>query len=162
MDSWKQEFFVILRHMAVPSKKFVNPRFARKGEYERVIREIIDQGHCPFCPENFIYHKYPILKKKGGWVITRSSWPYKNAQHHFLIIGKKHKENFKDITIQDLNEVKNLVRWATHEFSLKGGALTLRFGNTDYTGSTVAHLHFHLIVPEMKKGKSLPVMFPIG
>lgn len=148
--------------MKKSSKKFVNPRFARKGEYEQVIKKIISEGHCPFCPENFKYHKNPILKKTENWLITKSSWPYKNSKEHFLIINLKHKEKFAEIKLNDFNEIMLLVNWAIKKFKLKGGGLTLRFDNTNYTGSSVAHLHFHLITPKFKNGKSLPVNFPIG
>jgi diadenosine tetraphosphate (Ap4A) HIT family hydrolase len=144
------------------SKNFVNPRFARKKEYKKIIQKIIIDGKCPFCRENFKYHKNPILKKTKSWFITKSSWPYENAEHHFLIISEKHKENFKDLTLKDFKEVKNIVNWTVKKFKLKGGGLTLRFGNSDHTGSTVNHLHFHLIVPKLKSGKSLSVNFPIG
>lgn len=145
-------------------KKVVNKRFAKgKGEYENVISSIEEKGHCPFCPENFKYHKEPILKEEGEWLITKNSWPYKNAAYHFVIIGKKHKENFLELDIEDFNAVKKLVNWATNEFSIKGGALALRFGDTDHTGATVCHLHFHLISPELNtSGKSQAVLFPIG
>lgn len=39
----------------------------------------------------------------------------------------------------------------------------MRFGNTDYTGATVSHLHAHLIYPEVDKSKkSKTVNFPVG
>lgn len=141
---------------------FVNPRFARKGEYEQIIKKIISERHCPFCAENFKYHKNPILKKTNNWFITESSWPYKNSERHFLIIGKKHKEYFPELSLNDFKEVKNLANWAIKKFKIKGGGLTLRFGDTNRTGSTVNHLHFHLIIPKLKFKKSLPVNFPIG
>mgnify|MGYP001620161054 CR=1 FL=1 len=143
-------------------KIFVNPRFARKGEYKKVIQSIVADGKCPFCPENFKYHKNPIIKKTKNWFITKSSWPYKNTKYHFLIIGKKHKEKFKDLTLKDFKEIKNLACWTIKKFKIKGGGLTLRFGDTNHTGSTVNHLHFHLIIPKLKSRKSLPVNFPIG
>ena len=50
------------------------------------------------------------------------------------------------------------------KYKIKGGGLVLRFGKTIYTGSTVNHLHFHLIVPEVSKNtkKINTVYFPIG
>ena len=139
-------------------KKVVDPRFARKGEYKEVIDKIIQEGKCPFCPENFRYHKNPILKRSANWFITRSSWPYKNSRLHFLIIGKEHKEQFFELTVVDYANVKELVNWAVQKFKIKGAAIALRFGNTAYTGATVCHLHFQLIVP--KKYKT--VNFPVG
>ncbi len=150
--------------MNVKNKKVVNKRFAKgKGEYENVILSIEEKGKCPFCPNNFKYHKEPILKKEKGWLITKNSWPYKNSEYHFIIIGEKHKENFYELTNLDLITVKELVNWAIRKFKIKGGALSIRFGDTDHTGATVCHLHFHLISPKLDIiGKSKTVYFPIG
>lgn len=138
--------------------KVVDPRYAKGDEYGEVIRTIEGKGSCPFCPENFTYHKEPILREEGGWIITRNSWPYENAAHHFLVICREHKEGFNEITADDLNAIKALVNWAIEEFKLPGGGFALRFGDTTFTGATVCHLHGHLIVPE--EGKH--VSFPIG
>ena len=140
-------------------KKIVDPKNARSREYKEVIKTIVDKGQCPFCSDNFRYHKNPILKKSDGWIITESSWPYQNTQHHFIVLNlASHKENFSELTVNDFNYVRRLVNWATKKFRLQGGALAMRFGGTEWTGATVCHLHFHLIVP--KKGKT--VSFPIG
>ena len=145
-------------------KKVVNKTFAiGKGEYEEVISSIEKKGKCPFCPDNFKYHKEPILKTEKEWLITKNSWPYKNAEYHFIIIGKKHKENFSQLSEADFSSVKKLANWAIKKYKIKGGALTIRFGDTDHTGATVCHLHFHLISPKLdKKHKGKTVFFPIG
>ena len=139
-------------------KKVVNPKYAKSGEYKEVIEEIAAQGKCPFCPDNFRYHKKPILKESNGWLITKNSWPYKNSRRHFIIVARRHMENLGELTAKDLETVKGLSDWAVKKFQIKGGALTIRFGGTDYTGATVCHLHFHLIVPK----KSQTVNFPVG
>jgi ATP adenylyltransferase len=139
-------------------RQVVNPRFAKTAEYYEVIKMIEKKGECPFCPGNFKYHQYPILKRKNGWIITRCSWPYKNTEQHFLIISEKHGETLSFLTSTDLSSVCSLADWVGKEFGIKGGVLTVRFGSTDITGATVCHLHFHLIVP--KRGKT--VNFPIG
>jgi diadenosine tetraphosphate (Ap4A) HIT family hydrolase len=145
-------------------KKVVNKRFAKgKGEYEEIISSIEEKGKCPFCPDNFKYHKEPILKKMDGWLITKNSWPYKNTENHLIIISEKHKEEFYELTISDFRAVKKLVNWANCNLNIKGGALSLRFGDTNHTGATVCHLHFHLISPRINsRGESETVLFPIG
>jgi diadenosine tetraphosphate (Ap4A) HIT family hydrolase len=145
-------------------KKFVNIKNARSGEYEAVIKEIATTGKCPFCPENFKYHKKPIYKKRNGWFLTNNSWPYKNAKSHLIILGDKHKENFLELTDKDLASVRFLTNWAIKNWKIKGGALSMRFGDTDYTGASVSHIHFHIISPEIdKKTKRAKVVnFPIG
>lgn len=136
----------------------VNPKYAKPVEYRGVIQEIASQGRCPFCPENFRYHKHPVLKKKNDWLITKNSWPYAHTRDHFVIISASHKESLGELSLSDLTAVKSLADWAINRFKIKGGALAVRFGDTDYTGATVCHLHFHLIVPK----KSQTVNFPVG
>ena len=144
-------------------KKVVNPRFAKSKEYGKVIHTIAAIGKCPFCPENFRYHKKPILKKNRGWFITENSWPYKNSQQHFIIISKNHKEKIQELKPADLQHILALATWAVKKYQIRGGALTLRFGETDFTGATVSHLHAHLIYPQAaRNGVGKTVNFPIG
>lgn len=146
------------------TRRFVNVSNARKGEYKKVIEKIADTGQCPFCPENFKYHKKPIYKTKGNWFLTNNSWPYKNTCQHLVIIGKKHKEEFSELTNKDLAEIGYLVNFAINKWQIKGGALCMRFGDTRFTGASVNHLHFHIVSPKLnKKTKRAKVVeFHIG
>lgn len=145
-------------------RKVVNKRFAQgKGEYEEVINSIESENKCPFCPDNFKYHKKPILNKIGTWFITENSWPYKNTEHHFLIINTKHKENFNELTNKDWESLRKLTNWVVKKYNLEGGAFALRFGETNYTGATVCHIHAHIIYPKInKKKETKTVNFPVG
>jgi len=142
----------------------VNRDNARPGEYRKVIEKIQSKGKCPFCPDNFLYHKKPILKRKDAWFLTENSWPYKDTSHHLIIIGEKHKENFSQLTSKDFQDVASLAKWAVREYRIQGGALTMRFGNTNLTGASVAHIHFHIISPRQNKKTRLykKIAFPIG
>ncbi len=145
-------------------KKFVNLKNARKGEYQRVIEKIASTGKCPFCKEDFKYHTKPVFKQKNGWFLTENSWPYKNSRLHLIIICDKHKENFSELTKKDLVAVDFLANFAVKKYKIKGGALAMRFGDTDYTGASVSHLHFHIISPKINKktGRARTVNFPVG
>lgn len=140
----------------------VDPRNARTKEYQRVIKDIISQGVCPFCPATFKWHTKSILRHVGLWFITENFNPYPNSQYHLLIIGKKHKELLSELSATDLKSIFALVNWATKKYKIKGGGITMRFGDSLYTGATVKHLHAHLIVPKVKDNKPQPVYFPIG
>jgi ATP adenylyltransferase len=144
------------------TKKLVDKRFAKGRMYKKVINEIASQKVCPFCPETFKWHTKPILKRLDGWLITENFNPYKNTKFHFLIIGEKHKEEISDLSVTDWKSISSLMSWAIIKYNIKGGGITLRFGNSLYTGATVKHLHFHLISPEIHGGKAKPVYFPIG
>jgi diadenosine tetraphosphate (Ap4A) HIT family hydrolase len=142
--------------------RLVNTKFARGLAYQKAMKEIVAAGVCPFCPENFKWHTKPILRGDGNWFITENFRPYANAKYHFVIINKAHYENLKDIKSSDLVSIFNLANWAVKKFKIKGGGVTLRFGDSDFTGATVTHLHFHLISPNIKNGVITPVYFPIG
>ena len=144
-------------------KKVVDTRYAKSKGYKKILETIEDAAKCPFCKENFKYHKKKILKTYKNWFITKNSWPYENAKFHFLIISEKHFEEFNELSISDLGAVSYLANWVIKKYKIKGGALTLRFGRTQYTGATVCHLHFHLIVPKLGKDKMAKVInFPSG
>ena len=144
--------------------KFVNFKNAKTGEYKKILKKIAKTAKCPFCKENLKYHRKPELKRKVDWFLTRNSWPYENARYHLIILGDKHKESFSELTKKDLEKVAYLTRWAIKKFNIKGGALAMRFGEIDFTGASVSHLHFHLISPKknLKTKKVKIVNFPIG
>ena len=144
------------------SKKLVDPHYAKGGEYQRVMVEIQKARVCPLC--HMRWHKNPILRRKGGWFITKSTGPYQNADHHFLVIGKRHRESLDTLSANDFRDAIFLMRWAVRTFKIRGGAIALRFGDTRFTGATICHLHFHLIVPKLdrKKKRARLVQFPVG
>ncbi len=139
----------------------VDPRYAKTEQYKQDMKEIVSEGVCPLCPP-LKWHTKPILKDDGRWFITENSHPYPNTEHHLLIISKRHIELLPDLKIADLKSVLALSNWATNKLGISGGGLTMRFGETLFTGATVKHLHAHLIVPKVDGEKVLPVYFPIG
>jgi diadenosine tetraphosphate (Ap4A) HIT family hydrolase len=143
-------------------KGLVNIHYAKSGMYKDVLHEIKAAKVCPFCPRTFKWHTKPILKTIGNWFVTESFQPYKNTAHHFLIIGKKHKENLEDLSALDWEEISRLQKWTVKKYHLRGGGIAMRFGDTAHTGATVSHLHLHLIVPKLKQGRAVPVWFPFG
>jgi ATP adenylyltransferase len=144
------------------NKKVVDTRYAKSERYKKILTDIEGAKVCPFCPKTFKWHTNPILKTTGNWLITKSFQPYQNTAHHFLIIGKRHKEHLTELTSGDWSEISRLQKWAIKKYHLKGGGITMRFGDTAHTGATVPHLHMHLIVPKLKRGRAIPVWFPIG
>lgn len=143
---------------------FVDRRHAKSDQYARDLAEIQAQGVCPLCPDVFPgkWHTNPILNTIGSWLITRNMHPYPNAQEHFLIVGERHIENITELLPDDLAAIHQLACWATLEFHLPGGLLALRFGNTEFTGATVKHLHAHLVVPAEIDGQVQVVNIPVG
>ena len=144
--------------------RIVYPDCAGTEEYRKVLEEILASGKCPFCPENFfLRHKKPIIAEYNNWFITENNWPYPKALACFLIIGREHKEELGEITGDDMAAVSHLADIVIQERNLEGGGLMLRFGDGKLSGATVAHLHFHLVIPERKEdGLGETIWFPIG
>ena len=129
-----------------PVASFVNLDNARLDEQREVMRKIIASGECPFCQENLLmYHKQPILRESGAWLLTHNQWPYKHLRVHLLLIAKEHAESLKDLPIEAGLEMLEMCQWAEKKFDIKSGALAIRFGDVRYNGATVRHLHVHIV-----------------
>jgi diadenosine tetraphosphate (Ap4A) HIT family hydrolase len=146
--------------MKEKKQKLVDKRYAKSGFYKKVLAQAHSEELCPLC--TLKWHTNPILKTLGKWFVTETFQPYPNAAMHFLIIGKQHKKSLMELTPSDWNDISALQKWAIKKYDIKGGGIAMRFGDTAYTGATIVHIHMHLIVPKLKRGRAIPVMFPFG
>ncbi|HSW80839.1 MAG TPA: hypothetical protein VLG40_00430 [Candidatus Saccharimonas sp.] len=123
-----------------------NTKHRPGGAYSNVIAKIGQDGVCPFCPENLAkYHPNPIIRAGGFWLLTKNAYPYEGAAHHFLLIHKAHIESFEQLTPAAWAELQTLLNFVLTDNAIKGAALAFRFGDTAFTGASVAHLHAQLI-----------------
>jgi len=144
-----------------PKKRtLVDASYAKTGFYKKVLAEASIGKECPLC--TLRWHTNPVLKTIDQWFITKTFQPYKNARLHFLIIGKKHKTGIDQLILSDWKDISALQKWAIKKYHLEGGGIAMRFGDTAYTGATITHIHMHLIVPKLKNGRAVPVIFPFG
>lgn len=147
------------------AKKFVDLDNARLDDQKAVMQDIIAADHCPFCPENLLkYHKEPILKEGRYWLLTTNQWPYANTKVHLLLIHKTHIEHLSELDPASGAELIELAQWAAKEYAIPGGALAMRFGDTEYSAGTVAHLHVQLLLPDIDAPgyDSEPVRIKVG
>lgn len=134
--------------------KFINIVNARNSEQKKVMEDIASNDHCPFCIENLDkYHKNPILKEGKYWLITENQWPYEKVRHQILAIHKTHIEHVNDLSSEAGAELIELFKEQSIKRNIVGGGIAIRFGtNPDKGnyGSSVAHLHAHLIEPDLE------------
>lgn len=131
-------------------KKFVDLNSARVDDQRNVMQQIVQDGVCPFCMENFTrYHKKPILREGEHWILTENQWPYDHTKYHFLAVAKKHIETIESIPLGAMEELREHLQWAIKENSVPGGSFFMRFGDIKYTGSSVAHLHAQLLMGDV-------------
>ena len=131
----------------------VNLAHARTPFQSTIMKRIVRDKVCPFCMEHFLkYHTKPIIKEGKYWVLTENFEPYKGSKHHLLAVTKKHVQHFDKLSPEAQAEVFKLFGDEARKRGIKGGALFMRFGDTEYTGGTVEHLHAQL-VSGGKRGK---------
>lgn len=140
--------------MATNKTNFINMNAVRREDQRKVMRVIEAEGHCPFCIENLEkYHKNPILKEGKFWLLTDNQWPYEKIKHQLLAIYKTHIEHIKEMEPEAGKELLEMFNEVCRERNIEGGGVAIRFGKSEYGnyGSSVLHIHAHLIEPDLAK-----------
>lgn len=143
--------------------KHVDVDNARYDDQRRVMEDIVAADHCPFCLENLKkYHQQPILKEGQYWLVTTNQWPYAHTKQHFLLIYKAHVTELAGLNAESGKELLEIVQWLEKEYRAEGGGVAMRFGDTEYSAGTVAHLHVQFVVPQVEDEDFEPVRIKIG
>ncbi len=147
-------------------KPFVNLENAGAragGDYKKIIKKIVRDRVCPFCPQNLArYHTKPILKTGRWWILTENGYPYKGALHHLLLIHRKHIEDITKISPAAWGELLKMAQAEVKKRAIAGGTFYMRFGDPFATGASVSHLHANLISPDIDKKNRKPILARVG
>ena len=143
---------------------FLNLSNARTPEQQELMQKIVADGVCPFCAEYFRkYHPKPVIKETNYWFFTENMSPYKGTRYHFIFVYKPaHISNPRELSPEALMDLFALLNAATEEYQIPGGAFFMRFGDTRYNGSSVEHLHAHLIMGDVDAPEHEPVRVKLG
>lgn len=143
--------------------KKVSVRNTTSKQYATILKRIEKDKVCPFCEEHFLtYHTRPIIKKGKHWILTENFTPYAGTTQHLLLVSRKHVEHFDELTAAAQAELFALLGPEVKRRKMKGGSLFMRFGDGDYTHSSVRHLHAHVVVG-VKRGKDTEALLaPLG
>jgi len=125
----------------------LNFAHARTDEQQKLMEKIQRDGVCPFCWKHFeYYHPKPIEEKTDWWIVTENMNPYDGASLHLLFVYKEHVISPTDISTEGWTDLHTTIKSALKRHGKDFGAFFMRFGETNSTGSSVAHLHAHVIV----------------
>ncbi|MCC7357723.1 hypothetical protein IT408_04455 [Candidatus Uhrbacteria bacterium] len=136
----------------VVDNRFINLSSVRLDDQKQVMEKIRDEGHCPFCRENLeTYHKNPILNEGKFWILTENQWPYEKTKHQLLAIYKTHVEHLNELDPDSGKELFEFFINESKKRNISGGGIALRFGLSEEGnyGSSVHHIHAHLIEPDL-------------
>lgn len=143
--------------------KRVNVGNARSKDYADVLKKIQRDKVCPFCTKHFLtYHTKPIIKTGKHWILTENFRPYDGAKHHLLLVSLKHVEHFGQLSAAAQQELFALCKAEARKRGIRGGTLLMRFGETDYTGGSVEHLHAQLVSGAKRSKHTEPILTSIG
>jgi len=126
-------------------------------------RDDMGARRCVFCQENIKNEGFQFVVEADAWWIIKNPFPYKNSLIHLLIIPKRHVISLGALYPEEWSQVAGIINALSkkYPFLLNGYGLAIRDG--EIGGVTLFHLHWHLIVPEVKPGTGqIPVNFGIG
>lgn len=128
-------------------QKYVDIENTRTPEQRAVYQDIENKNIDPFEPEHLkIHHPHPILFENNSWFVTKNAFPYENTSLHLLIVHKDFITSIEEISKNAWVDLQEIINFSVEKFNLRSGSFFMRFGDTTKTGSTVTHLHAHIIV----------------
>lgn len=118
----------------------------RSTEQRTLMERAQSEGVCVFCLTSFRkFHNHPILKKNQSWYVTKNKFPYTGTRLHLLLIHKRHIHQIGEIKPNEWKDLGEVLSWIHSVYKVKGGSFFFRFGDTQYTGATISHLHGHFV-----------------
>lgn len=139
-------------------KKYVDLENVRNEHQKAIYKKIEDAGIDPFSLEHFQKnHPHPILFENNSWFVTQNAFPYENTSLHILLVHKDFITSIEEISNTAWLDLQQSINYCITNFNLKSGGFFMRFGDTSKTGSSVTHLHAHIIVSggQMNERKSM-------
>lgn len=145
------------------SSDYVYLGHAREEEQLADMEAIAERDICFMCPE----HIEEFYEDRGGLIdeaehsyIVHNRYPYKNTEHHMMVLPKQHAESLAELDEEFILEAFGFLKQLEAELGLDAGVIAMRFGDPSKTGATVHHLHMHLVVPKSDIGpEDEPVKF---
>lgn len=122
---------------------------AREAEQLERMRELRRQGKCFFCDSNYLAIGAPDAKLYlRHWFVRDNDYPYPGTVRHVTIIPYRHVKNLRELTPEEWSELLHAIKRVEENYELhdKGESIFARSGDMAYTGATIDHLHFHLLV----------------
>lgn len=139
----------------------------REPKQKQIMRNLGEQGICPFCPEGLKKCKLKNVRELHFWTVADSGFPYEGTKAHVLFIARSHAvwplELWSDGWRELFSEVDNVAQ----SRQLRGYTLVLRLGEMNRSAASLKHLHVHLIAgnatSEMQRSSRAEyLLVPVG
>lgn len=123
----------------------------RSAEQRRAYAGTVGQGTCPFCgntedmPQEIRERMIVVGRYWRAW---HNPFPYGGHAAHIVLAPIQHWTQPSEITADAAQEWMELNTRLIEELNLPGGGLVMRFGDHEYKGGSITHLHSHIQVPD--------------
>ena len=115
-------------------------QFDREIWEKKIKKEkIIWKENCPFCKIEEDEKKLLIFES-DFWQIRYNKYPYAWIKKHILVIPKRHVEFSKDLSKEELKDLKNIHNFLYNFYSKKE---YFCFSRETFEGRSIKHLHYH-------------------
>ena len=121
---------------------------ARGEEQLAEMRRLDAAGICLFCPGN-LEDVQEVLHRTAHWAVTPNRFPYDGARLHLMLVPSAHVTDMVDLPLDAQADFFAALAWVRGEYDLSYYALGVRCGDLPVTGSTIKHLHAHLVVGDL-------------
>lgn len=120
------------------------------GRDDAQIRQMEDlerRGVCVFCSKHFAAeHREPVYRDGDFWYLTGNDYPYESTTLHLLLVAKAHVASLSELPSEALAEFGQFLALVERDWKLTHCGIGMRSGDFRYNGSTIEHLHAHIIV----------------
>ncbi len=123
----------------------------RTPEQRAAYEQSVGSGQCPFCgpletmpPEI----REQMISVGTHWRAWHNPFPYSGHANHIILAPIVHWTQPSDVTPEAAAEWMQLNTQLITQLGLPGGGLVMRFGDHEYKGGSITHLHSHIQVPD--------------
>ena len=134
--------------------RFYNLSAARSPEQLEDMLRLEAAGVCLFCPGGL---GQEIVHRTGHWTVTPNKYPYAHTRHHLLLVPDQHVTDMIDLTPEAQADFWPVLAWVKKNYDLTSYGVAARSGDGRFTGSTIQHLHFHVLTGDVDDPGYQPV-----
>ncbi|HYD93254.1 MAG TPA: hypothetical protein VEB18_02245 [Candidatus Paceibacterota bacterium] len=123
----------------------------RTTEQRAAYETTVGKGVCPFCgkvSEMPVEIRTRMIHQGAYWRAWHNPFPYPGHAAHIVLAPIEHWTQPSDVTPEAAREWMELNAHLIKTLNLPGGGIVMRFGDHEYKGGSITHLHSHIQVPD--------------
>lgn len=139
-------FLIFIKEDVMFNRNLQNIANTRSEEMHRRMLMLQERGHCFFCSEGQELFKKVHLFDSEDWYVAHNDAPLPGSVTHVIAVPRRHVLIPSDLTALERNELfDSIIPWVMEKLDMPGASIFFRIGDTTITGSTLCHLHVHLV-----------------